>query len=167
MSPNNLDMSPWHLNMSLRHFAWTKSKMPQRQGNILTFLIDILPEKKTKMSPRHLNMSLWKQSWGVCIRNLNMPLRHLAWKNAKIFPRHLAGQKSQDVSQASWHVFPRPWLKIMPRYFPDILTCFSDILPEKMPKCISDNVTCLPDILTCLGNILFFKYFSVHSTTYF
>ena len=59
--------------MSLRHFAWTKSKMPHRQGNILTFLTDILPEKgqdvtqtservsqnlARKMSPRHLNMSL-------------------------------------------------------------------------------------------------------------
>ena len=118
------------------------------------------------MSPRHLNMSLWKQCRGVCIRNLNMPLRHLAWKNAKMSPRHvnmsprhLAGQKSQDVSQASWHVSQRPWLKIMPRCLPDILTCLSDILPEKNAKMCLRQRNMSPRHLNMSGRHLIFQIF--------
>ena len=117
------------------------------------------------MSLRHLNMSLrillpdiltcffWKQCRGVCIRSLNMPLRHLAWKNAKMSPRHLnmsprhlARQKSQDILTCLSKTWAKNHAKMSPRHLnmsprhlagqksEDILTCLSETLARNHAK---------------------------------
>ena len=134
----NAKMSPGHLSMPLRHFAWNKprhiawKKMPRCLPDILTCLphisqtayltcppdiwtclSGILPRKNAKMSPGHLSMS--PRHPNMYPRHLNMSPRHL-----NMSPRHLTSTR------------------------------------RNVARCLSDILTCLPDILTCRPDIVQF-----------
>ena len=120
--------------------------------------------RQCNMSPRHLNMSgrhLIFQIFFCAFHHLflveksdsttyflppsTVPPLLMIQKNCTMSGRH--------VKMSGRHV------KMSERHLATFLLV--------LVRCLGDMLRCLGDMLRCLGDILFFKYFSVRSTTYF